>query len=34
MDFRIQCMSCMQATKYDALDVITDELCDKCGAKL
>ena len=31
--FVIQCISCWQNTKYDALDV-PDGPCDKCGAEL
>jgi hypothetical protein len=34
MDFRIKCLSCNQATKYDALDIVDGEPCDKCGAIL
>ena len=34
MDFRIQCTTCWQATKYDALDSVDGLPCDKCGAKL
>jgi hypothetical protein len=35
MDFRIMCLKCNQATKYDALYVTTKEdRCDKCGELL
>jgi rRNA maturation endonuclease Nob1 len=35
VDFRIACMSCYKATKYDALAVLKNgEVCDKCGEKL
>jgi hypothetical protein len=34
MDFRIKCLACNQATKYDALDDSTGLVCDKCGANL
>ena len=34
MDFRIMCLKCNKATKYDALDVVTGLPCDKCGAIL
>jgi hypothetical protein len=33
-DFRILCPACNMQTKYDALDVVTGEPCDKCGELL
>ena len=33
-DFRILCTACNMQTKYDALDVVTDKPCDKCGELL
>lgn len=32
--FRIWCPSCCETTKYDVLDTVTGEPCDKCGAIL
>lgn len=34
MDFRIKCLECNEATKYDALDDTEGLTCDKCGHKL
>jgi len=33
-DLRILCTACNMQTKYDALDVVTDKPCDKCGELL
>ncbi len=33
-EFRIVCTKCWQLTKYDALDVVTGEPCNKCGELL
>lgn len=32
--FRILCPACNMQTKYDALDVVTGEPCNKCGELL
>ena len=34
MNFKIQCTTCWQATKHDALESGDNLVCDKCGAKL
>jgi hypothetical protein len=34
MDFRIVCLNCNSATKYDALDDVRGLPCDKCGKAL
>ena len=32
MEFRIACLSCGKATKYDALEVLTEsDTCNHCG---
>jgi hypothetical protein len=34
LEFRVVCISCWQATKYEALTPVKGLLCDKCGETL